>query len=89
MKAIIYKEYGGPDVLHLQELEKPDPKSNEVLVRVHAVSVNYGDIIARNFKNLPASEFNMLSTVPDNGTVWLWLQQAEKTNPGKHICRGG
>lgn len=61
MKAIIYKEYGGPDVLHLHEVEKPNPKSNEVLVRVHAVSVNYGDIIARNFKNLPASEFNMLS----------------------------
>ena len=61
MKAIIYTEYGGPDVLHLQEAEKPGPKSNEVLVRVHAVSVNYGDIIARNFKNLPASEFNMLA----------------------------
>jgi len=61
MKAIVYTEYGGPDVLHLQEVEKPAPESNEVLVRVHAVSVNYGDIIARNFKNLPASEFNMLS----------------------------
>ncbi len=61
MKAIIYKEYGGPDVLHLQDVEKPGPKGNEVLVRVHAVSVNYGDIIARNFKNLPAREFNMLS----------------------------
>lgn len=61
MKAIIYKEYGGADVLHLQEVEKPNPKSNEVLVRIHAVSVNYGDIIARNFRNLPASEFNMLS----------------------------
>ena len=61
MKAIIYTEYGGPDVLHLQEVEKPRPGSNDVLVRVHAVSVNYGDIIARNFKNLPASEFNMLS----------------------------
>ena len=61
MKAIIYSEYGGPDVLHLQETEKPSPKGNEVLIRVHAVSVNYGDIIARNFKNLPASEFNMLS----------------------------
>ena len=61
MKAIIYTEYGGPDVLHMQEVEKPGPKSNEVLVRVHAVSVNYGDIIARNFKNLPASDFNMLA----------------------------
>ncbi len=61
MKAIVYTEYGGPDVLHLQETEKPFPKSNEVLIRVHAVSVNYGDIIARNFRNLPASEFNMLA----------------------------
>ena len=61
MKAIVYTEYGSPDVLHLQEVEKPSPGNNEVLVRVHAVSVNYGDIIARNFKNLPASEFNMLS----------------------------
>jgi NADPH:quinone reductase-like Zn-dependent oxidoreductase len=61
MKAIIYTEYGGPDVLHLQEVEKPCPKSNEVLIRVHAVSVNYGDIIARNFKNIPAGEFNMLA----------------------------
>lgn len=61
MKATIYTEYGGPDVLHLQEVEKPSPKSNEVLVRIHAVSVNYGDIIARKIRNLPAGEFNMLS----------------------------
>ena len=61
MKAIIYTEYGGPDVLHLQETEKPSPKGNEVLIRVHAVSVNYGDIIARNFKNIRAGEFNMLA----------------------------
>ena len=61
MKTIVYTEYGGPDVLHLKEVEKPAPGSNEVLVRVRAVSVNYGDIIARNFKNLPAGEFNMLS----------------------------
>ena len=61
MKAIVYTEYGGPNVLHLQEVEKPYPKGNEVLIRVHAVSVNYGDIIARNFKNIPTSEFNMPS----------------------------
>jgi NADPH:quinone reductase-like Zn-dependent oxidoreductase len=59
MKAIVYTEYGGPDVLHLKEVEKPHPKDNEVLIRVHAVSVNFGDIIARNFKKISPGEFNM------------------------------
>ncbi|MBK9356779.1 MAG: NAD(P)-dependent alcohol dehydrogenase [Bacteroidales bacterium] len=59
MKAIVYTKYGGPDVLKIQEVETPSPKGNEVLIRVHAVSVNFGDINARNFKNITAKEFNM------------------------------
>ncbi len=59
MKAIVYTEYGEPDVLNIQEVEKPLPKGNEVLIRIRAVSVNYGDIIARNFKNISTREFNM------------------------------
>ena len=43
MKAIVYTEYGTPDVLQLKEVEKPVPMENEVLVEVKAVSVNSYD----------------------------------------------
>jgi NADPH:quinone reductase-like Zn-dependent oxidoreductase len=44
MKAIVCTEYGPPDVLQLQEVERPTPKEDEVLVKVHASSVNYGNV---------------------------------------------
>jgi NADPH:quinone reductase-like Zn-dependent oxidoreductase len=59
MKAIVYTEYGPPNVLQLKEVEKPAPKEDEILIRIYATTVNYGDIIARNFKNTPLRKFNM------------------------------
>ena len=43
MKAIVYTEYGSPDVLHLKDVEKPTFDEDEVLVKVHAASVNAAD----------------------------------------------
>ena len=59
MKAIVYTEYGPPDVLQLKEVAKPDPKEDEVLIRIYATSVNYGDLVARNFKEISPRKFNM------------------------------
>ena len=43
MKAIIFTEYGSPDVLQLKDVDKPMPKDNEVLIKVHAASANPAD----------------------------------------------
>jgi NADPH:quinone reductase-like Zn-dependent oxidoreductase len=59
MKASIYTEYGPPEVLHLAEVVTPIPTDVEVLVRVHATHVNFGDVMARNFKAVTPAKFNM------------------------------
>jgi 2-desacetyl-2-hydroxyethyl bacteriochlorophyllide A dehydrogenase len=53
MKAIVYREYGPPDVLQLQEMERPAPTEDQVLVRVHAALVSFGQVIARDFTFSP------------------------------------
>lgn len=61
MKAVTFSKYGSPDVLELQEIEKPTPQDNEVLVKIHASSVNPAEwhdmtgtpFIARVFNKFP------------------------------------
>lgn len=72
MKAIVYTEYGSPDVLQIREVDKPTPGDNELLIKVHATTVNRTDcatIRAKPFfmriitglfkpkKQIPGSEF--------------------------------
>jgi NADPH:quinone reductase-like Zn-dependent oxidoreductase len=50
MKAIVYSKYGPPSVLHLEEVEKPAPKDNEIVIRVRAVEVTKADVEMRRFR---------------------------------------
>ena len=47
MKAIVYTQYGSPNVLQIKDVEKPIPKNNEILLRVKATAVNSGDVRLR------------------------------------------
>jgi NADPH:quinone reductase-like Zn-dependent oxidoreductase len=80
MKAIVYTQYGSPDVLHLKEVEKPTPKDNEVLIKVRATTVHVGDTIMRSF-NLPVSGLERIL-----GRLYLGIIKPRRTILGMELA---
>ncbi|MFK7972735.1 MAG: NAD(P)-dependent alcohol dehydrogenase [Bacteroidia bacterium] len=73
MKAIITTRYGAPDVLQLREVEVPNPKDNEVLIRIHASPVTAADTMMRKGK-------------PYFGRLFIGLTKPKNPIPGTGIA---
>ena len=76
MKAIVQSRYGSPDVLRLEEIDKPVVKDDEVLVRVRAAAVNIGD-------------WHLLRGVPYVVRLVFGLTAAEARDTGTRHRRAG
>ncbi|MFN8597826.1 MAG: NAD(P)-dependent alcohol dehydrogenase [Anaerolineae bacterium] len=90
MKAIVATQYGAPEVLQLQEVEKPAPKDQEVLIKVHATTVNVGDCRMRSFDVPPLFWLPARLTLgfnrPKNPVYGMELA-GEVEAVGKHVER--
>jgi NADPH:quinone reductase-like Zn-dependent oxidoreductase len=80
MKAVIYTKYGTPDVLQLKEVEKPAPRDNEVLVKIHATTVTRGDTIMRSRK-IPGPRWQRLFA-----RIYLGIRKPKRTILGMELA---
>jgi NADPH:quinone reductase-like Zn-dependent oxidoreductase len=73
MKAAVYTRYGPPDVVQVKDVEKPVPRDNEILIKVHAASVNILD-------------GGLMRGKPYSGRIVTGLRKPKDTRPGRDVA---
>jgi NADPH:quinone reductase-like Zn-dependent oxidoreductase len=86
MKAIVYTQYGPPGVLQLKEVPKPTPGDNEILIKVHATPVSFGDVLVRNFKAVTPKKFHMPFLFWLIGKFYFGFSKPRITIPGSEFA---
>jgi NADPH:quinone reductase-like Zn-dependent oxidoreductase len=86
MKAIVCTAYGPPEVLQLQEVEKPAPRDNELLVKIYATTVTAGDVTLRSMTGLQRAVFGLVFGLGKNKILGHELA-GEIEAVGKEVTR--
>jgi NADPH:quinone reductase len=85
MKAMQLREYGGPEVLQLVELEKPVPKSQQVLIEIHAIGVNYADTARREGQYVVPTPLPFIPGAEVAGVVVETGESVKNVKPGDRV----
>jgi NADPH:quinone reductase-like Zn-dependent oxidoreductase len=94
MKAIICTKYGPPEVLKLKEVPKPNPRNNEILIKIHATTASTPDVINRSFSIppylKPTAKLKLGINKPKNPILGFELSgEIEATGKDVHLFKEG
>jgi len=85
MKAVRLTEYGGPEVLHLVEIDKPVPTGHEVLIEIKAIGVNYADTARREGQYVVKTPLPFIPGAEIAGVVAAVGEKVTTVKPGTRI----
>lgn len=86
MKAVQFKEYGGPEVLQIIELEKPVATGRKVLIEIKAIGVNYADTARREGKYVVDTPLPFIPGAEVAGVVVAVGDQVSSVKPGMRVA---